>query len=223
MPKSHKQLKLLGAGHSRKTERKIPKKMLGPGGLRSNSTINRLKMYDGKFKRNDKGDIVRGSVLPVAERNKKGTVARVTPDRRWFGNTRVIGQKELTKFRDELKKKVNDPYSVLMKQAKIPFSLLQEPEEEKDKIMNKINFTETFGPKSQRKKPKLIQSDFEELIKNATDKETDFTTKKETFKTKDKSVRDPIFEKGQSKRIWGELYKVIDSSDVVIQVKIKLN
>jgi hypothetical protein len=27
-----------------------------------------------------------------------------------------------------------------------------------------------------------------------------------------------MFEKGQSKRIWGELYKVIDSSDVVVQV-----
>jgi hypothetical protein len=31
-------------------------------------------------------------------------------------------------------------------------------------------------------------------------------------------VKDAIFEKGQSKRIWGELYKVLDSSDVVIQV-----
>lgn len=31
-------------------------------------------------------------------------------------------------------------------------------------------------------------------------------------------VRHNLFEKGQSKRIWGELYKVIDSSDVVIQV-----
>jgi nuclear GTP-binding protein len=27
-----------------------------------------------------------------------------------------------------------------------------------------------------------------------------------------------MFDKGQSKRIWGELYKVLDSSDVVIQV-----
>lgn len=27
-----------------------------------------------------------------------------------------------------------------------------------------------------------------------------------------------IFEKGQSRRIWGELYKVLDSSDVVIHV-----
>ena len=31
-------------------------------------------------------------------------------------------------------------------------------------------------------------------------------------------VRDPKFAKGQSKRIWNELYKVIDSSDVIIQV-----
>ena len=33
-------------------------------------------------------------------------------------------------------------------------------------------------------------------------------------------VRHTMFEKGQSKRIWGELYKVIDSSDVVVQVGI---
>ena len=32
------------------------------------------------------------------------------------------------------------------------------------------------------------------------------------------AARDKLFEKGQSKRIWAELYKVIDSSDVVIQV-----
>lgn len=29
---------------------------------------------------------------------------------------------------------------------------------------------------------------------------------------------DPVFSKGQSKRIWSELYKVIDSSDVIIHV-----
>ena len=31
-------------------------------------------------------------------------------------------------------------------------------------------------------------------------------------------AKEPIFLKGQSKRIWNELYKVIDSSDVVIHV-----
>ena len=35
-------------------------------------------------------------------------------------------------------------------------------------------------------------------------------------------VRHTMFEKGQSKRIWGELYKVIDSSDVVVQVESQL-
>jgi nucleoside permease NupC len=33
-------------------------------------------------------------------------------------------------------------------------------------------------------------------------------------------VRHNMFEKGQSKRIWSELYKVIDSSDVVVQVSV---
>ena len=33
------------------------------------------------------------------------------------------------------------------------------------------------------------------------------------------AARHSMFDKGQSKRIWGELYKVIDSSDVVIQVR----
>src|SRR5699024_852889 len=32
------------------------------------------------------------------------------------------------------------------------------------------------------------------------------------------TAREPVFNKGQSKRIWNELYKVIDSSDVVIHV-----
>jgi hypothetical protein len=33
-----------------------------------------------------------------------------------------------------------------------------------------------------------------------------------------KQARDLALHKGQSKRIWGELYKVLDSSDVIIQV-----
>jgi nuclear GTP-binding protein len=33
-----------------------------------------------------------------------------------------------------------------------------------------------------------------------------------------KMTRENIFGAGQSKRIWNELYKVIDSSDVIIQV-----
>ena len=32
---------------------------------------------------------------------------RIQPDRRWFGNTRVIGQKQLDQFRDEMSAKVS--------------------------------------------------------------------------------------------------------------------
>ncbi|XP_034677032.1 nuclear/nucleolar GTPase 2-like isoform X1 [Vitis riparia] len=35
-------------------------------------------------------------------------------------------------------------------------------------------------------------------------------------------VRHTMFEKGQSKRNWGELHKVIDSSDVVVQVSVSV-
>ena len=37
------------------------------------------------------------------------------------------------------------------------------------------------------------------------------------FEGEKKGTREKGFDKGQSKRIWGELYKVVDSSHVVIQ------
>jgi len=37
------------------------------------------------------------------------------------------------------------------------------------------------------------------------------------------AAREKIYDKGQSKRIWGELYKVVDSSDVIVQVQIMTN
>ncbi len=53
-----------------------------------------------------------------------GTMARVEPNRRWFGNTRIIGQKELQHFREAMDKVKNDPYKVMMRQNKLPMSLL---------------------------------------------------------------------------------------------------
>ena len=32
--------------------------------------------------------------------------SRIQPDRRWFGNTRVVGQKQLEQFREEMTAKV---------------------------------------------------------------------------------------------------------------------
>ncbi|KAJ1479394.1 NUC091 domain-containing protein [Baffinella frigidus] len=50
--------------------------------------------------------------------------AKVAPNRQWFGNTRVIGQKELSQFREEIENKVSDPYTVVLKGKKLPMSLL---------------------------------------------------------------------------------------------------
>lgn len=52
---------------------------------------------------------------------------RIQPDRRWFGNTRVIGQKQLEVFREEMAAKVADPFTVLVKEKKLPLSLLSDP------------------------------------------------------------------------------------------------
>ena len=41
-----------------------------------------------------------------------GTQARVEPNQRWFGNTKVIGQKALQTFQDEMGKVMKDPYKV---------------------------------------------------------------------------------------------------------------
>ncbi|KAK1405202.1 Nuclear/nucleolar GTPase 2 [Heracleum sosnowskyi] len=87
-------------------------------------------------------------------------------------------------------------------------------------------FADAFGPKRKRKRkrPKLVVSDYEALAKKADGSQDAFEEKYpySAFEASEDGFRDLVrrngFEKGQSKRIWGELYKVIDSSDVVIQV-----
>lgn len=130
-------------------------------------------------------------------------------------------------------------------------------------------FSDAFGPKTKRKKPKLLASDYESLVQKADGSQgkkkivywcfsnpsmclclwycdifksffwvipdildnfwsvaTDAFGEKHDASTSTEGgedgfrdlVRHTMFDKGQSKRIWGELYKVIDSSDVIVQV-----
>uniref|UniRef100_G3UIZ8 Nucleolar GTP-binding protein 2 n=1 Tax=Loxodonta africana TaxID=9785 RepID=G3UIZ8_LOXAF len=90
-------------------------------------------------------------------------------------------------------------------------------------ILDTESFETTFGPKSQRKRPNLFASDMQSLMENAeTSTESYDQGKDRDLVAEDTGVRneaqEEIYKKGQSKRIWGELYKVIDSSDVVVQV-----
>ncbi|XP_051843680.1 nucleolar GTP-binding protein 2 [Antechinus flavipes] len=203
-----------------------PDRVKGAGGqnMRDRATIRRLNMYRQKERRNRRGKVIKP--LQYQSSVASGTVARVEPNIKWFGNTRVIKQSSLQKFQEEMDKVMKDPYQVVMKQSKLPMSLLHDriqPHHSKVHILDTETFETTFGPKSQRKKPTLFASDMQSLIENAEASTETYDQKKDrdlvTEDTGERSeAQEEIFKKGQSKRIWGELYKVIDSSDVVVQV-----
>lgn len=58
-------------------------------------------MYNTKAKRDKKGRIISEEL-----QSKDLPSTRIQPDRRWFGNTRVIGQKQLEQFRTAMADKV---------------------------------------------------------------------------------------------------------------------
>ncbi|CAG8500805.1 14951_t:CDS:10 [Funneliformis mosseae] len=181
--------------------------------------VNMLK--GGKPTRNSKGKIVKEAPF----QSKLALAAKVQPDRRWFGNTRVIGQKELEAFRESLGSKVNDPYQVLLRQNKLPMSLLSDASKvSRMHMVDTEPFSDTFGPKAQRKRPKLKVDSLEDLAASTTELLENYDDKNDPSLLSNNvtdwidEARDSVFSKGQSKRIWNELYKVIDSSDVVIHV-----
>lgn len=193
--------------------------------------------------------------------------ARIEPNRKWFSNSRVISQESLSAFRDAIAQKEKDPYTVLLKSNKLPLSLIRDGQDNRVNGLKQHQakmtvetspFAEVFGPKSSRKRVKLSVSNIDELA--------DDTVKSlETYHEKLEEARllsgelgaaqaeagdmardedavvttavEPIFSKGQSKRIWNELCmltcaalvtwlpltnfaadKVIDSSDVILHV-----
>ncbi|XP_053431808.1 nucleolar GTP-binding protein 2 isoform X2 [Nycticebus coucang] len=203
-----------------------PDRVQGAGGqnMRDRATIRRLNMYRQKERRNSRGKVIKP--LQYQSTMASGTVARVEPNIKWFGNTRVVKQSSLQKFQEEMHAVMKDPYKVVMKQSKLPMSLLHDrirPHNSKVHILDTESFETTFGPKSQRKRPNLFASDMQSLLENAEMSTESYDCGKDRdLVTEDTGVRneaqEEIYKKGQSKRIWGELYKVIDSSDVVVQV-----
>ncbi|NWU89081.1 NOG2 protein, partial [Upupa epops] len=203
-----------------------PDRVGGAGGnnMRDRATIRRLNMYRQKERRNKYGKVIKP--LQYQSTVAPGTVARVEPNIKWFGNTRVIKQSSLQKFREEMENVMKDPYRVIMKQKKLPMSLFYDrvkPHTSRVHILDTETFETTFGPKSQRKRPNLAASDVQSLVENAEASSESYDRDKDRdLVTEDTGVRDEaqeeIYKKGQSRRIWGELYKVIDSSDVVVQV-----
>jgi nuclear GTP-binding protein len=150
--------KKLGAASSN-PDRVISAKSAGSGpSVRSKATINRLNMYRGKVKRNKSGKIVKGG-LAVGGSVQNMTAARVQPDRRWFGNTRVVGQQELADFKTQIDATTADPYAVLLRRHKLPMGLLASggkvQKAGRVDLLRSQPYAQTFGRKAQRKRPRL--------------------------------------------------------------------
>ena len=193
----------------------------GENFYRDAKKVKKLSMYkEGRAQRNARGEITKAASFQSTDI----PTARVDPNRRWFGNTRVIAQDALNHFREALGTTQKDSYQVLLRRNKLPMSLLEENTKIPSvNIVETESFEHTFGPKSQRKKPRVAVSSLEDLAAATDDAQVDFKEKiQEDLEAKSDGwtaeAKEAIFHKGQSKRIWNELYKVIDSSDVVIHV-----
>jgi nuclear GTP-binding protein len=214
-------------------------KVKGENFYRNAKKIKTLNMFkSGGAQRNASGKITQSAVYQSKELPK----ARVEPNRKWFGNTRVISQNALDSFRQAVAERAQDPYQVLLKTNKLPMSLIRDNETVKNGVkqhkakiaVEQTPFGDTFGPKSQRKRVKMSVANLGDLADETVRMEENYLERleenkylaglaSETTAEADNTgelttAREPIFSKGQSKRIWNELYKVIDSSDVVIHV-----
>ncbi|TKX26625.1 nucleolar GTP-binding protein 1 [Elsinoe australis] len=217
-------------------------KIKGENFYRNAKKIKTLNMFkDGKAQRNASGDITKAASFQSRDK----PAARIEPNRKWFTNTRVISQDALSSFREAVSAQQADPYSYLLKQNKLPMSLIKDDETKKNGLkqhqakiaVQTAPFSETFGPKAQRKRPKLAVGSISDFAGETDRMAENYLDRQEQIRllsgagdeqdTEDAPVqadgqistaREAIFSKGQSKRIWNELYKVIDSSDVVIHV-----
>ncbi|KAL0262457.1 GTPase required for pre-60S ribosomal subunit nuclear export and maturation [Diplodia seriata] len=211
----------------------------GENFYRSAKRVKLLNMYtDGKAQRNARGDITKAAIY----QSRDVPTARIEPNRKWFTNSRVISQESLAAFRTAMAERATDPYSVLLKSNKLPMSLIRDGQDKVNGVkqhqakmaIETAPFSDTFGPKAQRKRVKIGVSSIEDLAGETVKSHDDYLDRLEQAHLlsgnagagadddedtgASSAAREAVFSKGQSKRIWNELYKVIDSSDVVIHV-----
>jgi nuclear GTP-binding protein len=94
-------------------------------------------------------------------------------------------------------------------------------------LLEAESFQSIFGSKQTRKRPKISSAitDYESILKNAEAHGKSYEDAPEKDSNLEVEVgrggdmrKEDLFAKGQSKRIWAELYKVLDCSDVVLQI-----
>lgn len=154
---------------------------------------------------------------------------RIAPNRKWFGNSRVITQKQIDEFRAEVERRAADPREVILKQRLLPMELLTGPkhaEGARGATVTAESFAHTFGRNKQRNRPTLSVNSLEELAQEVERRNTgyDSSADRDHVDAKEEAARavvemhEACFGRGQTARVFGELYKVIDCSDVIMEV-----
>lgn len=200
-------------------------KVKGVNFYRDAKKVRKLRMLDGGGPTRDSS----GKIVKSAEfqgRLAPGTQMHVHAERSYWENTRTIKQDQLEVFREALRDHKNDPYSFILRSRHLPMSLLKTPTKSfRCNLLQIESFQDTFGPNAHRKRPNLSYSDINELAEQALESASKYESSEKALEKKARdeldcvdALGDPVALAGQSKRIWGELYKVIDSSDVVVQV-----
>ncbi|XP_028134204.1 nucleolar GTP-binding protein 2 [Diabrotica virgifera virgifera] len=210
------------SNHSMNPERPT-EGLKGVSKVRTKGTIKRLQMYRNfKAKRDKTGKIL--TPAPFQGRLPSGTQARVEPNQKWFGNSRVISQNTLQKFQTEVGSALKNPFQVVMKPTTLPITLLNEKAKNaRVHLLDTESFQSVFGPKKSRKRPNIGVKGLEELTELADKSANEYSQEKDSNVVRDDGgvrdlPRDWVMAAGQSRRIWNELYKVVDSSDVLLQV-----
>lgn len=114
-----------------------------------------------------------------------------------------------------------------MRATKLPITLLNEKAKQaRVHVLETESFDSVFGKKKTRKRPKLKVAELDDLVQSIEGRHEAYDQTKDKDLVRDapdiwEPAKEWVNSAGQSKRIWNELYKVIDSSDVVIQVRMK--
>ncbi|KAL5107040.1 Nucleolar GTP-binding protein 2 [Taenia crassiceps] len=112
----------------------------------------------------------------------------------------------------------------MLRQTRLPISLLDEKKiRKKPDILAAEGFAYVFGKKARRKRPHLSCDDLSSLVREVEASRQSYLQEKDSSLNRDNNgirdlTSDPHFKAGSSKRLWNELFKVIDSSDVVLYV-----
>lgn len=179
--------------------------------MSSNKLKKKVINYKTKFKK--KKELKKKNKLDT----KTSYVVRIKPNIKWFENSRTLDENKFRSTKNFLDDKIKDPFSVILKKKQFPIIKSNYCREIKE-----IGFTGNVFEKINRRKRPVLKTNNLNIFFN----EANMASNKFKKNIENKSINQyrylnetkTVFLKGQTSRVKGELFKVIDSSDVLVQV-----